>query len=186
MKKDSNKNLVKKIGGTAINVVNIFVPVKKSGEQFKEALKFKRTRQMLNQGKIKKVDYIPFEELCQRNDIDDSKLKKRYMTMAWLTYVFFFAMVGWGAYFIMSILNGDVFAAIRSFSTTIVCLSFYFWAAVDAYCYRTRQLHSKLGFLKSPEHIFPNPFHEFSEVSEVIEEGKSIRKIKAFLLSKIN
>ena len=82
MKKESNKSLVRKIGVNAINVIDFVVPVKKPAKHIEEALKFKRTKQMLNQGKIKNVDYVPFEELCQRNDIDDTKLKKRYMTMA--------------------------------------------------------------------------------------------------------
>ncbi len=34
------------------------------------------------------------------------------------------------------------------------------------------------------EHIIPNPFHDFAEVSVVEKEGKVAKKLNAFLLSR--
>ncbi|HDX4251109.1 hypothetical protein [Klebsiella variicola] len=164
--------------------VNFLMPVKKSKDRIEDVLKFKTTRTLLKMSKPKKANYIPFETLCKKNDIDEKELCKRYRITSTFALISLIALFGWLTYAVFALVKGDYIVAIRCSATLLACIGLYFYNVVDAYCYRTRQTHSKLSFLNSLEHIIPNPFHDFAQVSVVEKDGKVVKKLNAFLLSK--
>ncbi|MCC3735915.1 hypothetical protein LLS47_23735 [Rouxiella badensis] len=180
---NKKKGLFNKVADS--KVTNFLLPIKKPKKHFEEALKFKNTRTLLKIIQTKKeVDYVPFEELCKKNELSEHVLKHRYVIMSWFTLASLLFFVGWLSYTVLSFFQGEILSGIRGFGTSIASFGLYFWCAVDTYCFRTRQTYSKFSFLSSIEHIVPNPFHEFAEVSKVEEEGKAAKKLKAYLLSK--
>ncbi|EDZ3059021.1 hypothetical protein GV024_22630 [Salmonella enterica] len=179
-------NIFKKGADKVIDskAVNFLMPVKKSKDRIEDVLKFKATRTLLKMSKPKKTKYIPFEVLCEKNDIDEKELCKRYRITSTFALISLIALFGWLVYAVFSLVKGDYISAIRCSATLLACSGLYFYNVVDAYCYRTRQTHSKLSFLNSLEHIIPNPFHDFAEVSVVEKDGELVKKLNAFLLSK--
>ncbi|CER34510.1 hypothetical protein GZ350_004136 [Salmonella enterica] len=164
--------------------VNLLMPVKKSKDRIEDVLKFKTTRKLLEMSKPKKANYVPFETLCEKNDIDEKELCKRYRITSTFALISLIALFGWLIYGVFALFKGDYIVAVRCSATLLACMGIYFYNVVDAYCYRTRQTHSKLSFINSLEHIIPNPFHDFAQVSVVEKDGEVVKKLNAFLLSK--
>ncbi|EEU7634581.1 hypothetical protein HEE12_004428, partial [Salmonella enterica] len=165
--------------------INFILPIRKPKDRFQEAFKFKNAKAIMKMAKPKKVDYEPFEVICERNNITEKELAKRYRFSSTFALIALVAFFGWLGYGISALIfKGDVMAFINCLATTFACAGIYFWNAVEAYCFRTRQTYSKLSFLSSMEHIIPNPFHDFAEVSVVKKEGKVAKKLNAFLLSR--
>ncbi|EEL2248747.1 hypothetical protein G9L00_004268 [Salmonella enterica subsp. enterica serovar Ohio] len=178
-----NRNVVDKISES--RAINLVLPIKKPKDRFQEAFKFKNAKAIMKMAKLKQVDYEPFEIICERNDITEKELAKRYRFSSVFALIALIAFFGWSGYGIFAlILKGDVIAFINCLATSFACAGIYFWNAVEAYCFRTRQTYSKLSFLSSIEHIIPNPFHDFAQVSVVEKEGKVAKKLNAFLLSR--
>ncbi|GAB1005611.1 hypothetical protein KU15F66_42570 [Escherichia coli] len=179
----NNRNMVDKVSES--KAINLILPIRKPKDRFQEAFKFKNAKAIMKMAKPKKVDYEPFEVICERNNITEKELAKRYRFSSTFALIALVAFFGWLGYGISALIfKGDVMAFINCLATTFACAGIYFWNAVEAYCFRTRQTYSKLSFLSSMEHIIPNPFHDFAEVSVVEKEGKVAKKLTAFLLSR--
>lgn len=186
MKKRStadNIKLLDKISDS--KALNVIIPVSNPKNKIKEALKFKHTKAIFKMAKPKQVDYVPFEIICERNNLTEKELAKRYRITSTVALISMIAFLFWLSYAFISLFHGNILATIACFSTTMPCLAIYFRNAVEAYCFRTRQTYSKLSFLNSLEHIIPNPFHDFADVSVVVKDGKVVKKLNAFLLSKV-
>lgn len=165
--------------------LNVLMPLKNPKDKIKEALHFKHARAVLKMSKPKQVDYVPFENICEKNNLTEKELAKRYRITSSFALLSIVAFLYWFAYALISLFRGDFFTSIACFATTMPCFAIYFRNAVEAYCFRTRQTYSKLSFLSSLEHIIPNPFHEFADISVVEKDGKIVKKLNAFLLSKV-
>lgn len=181
MSKKLKKGVDKVIDSKA---VNFLMPVKKSKDRIEEVLKFKTTRNLLKMSRPKKANYVPFETLCEKNNIDEKELAKRYRIASTFALISLIGILGWSGYAIFSLIKGDIFSTIRCIGTLLASIGIYLYNVVEAYCFRTRQTHSKLSFLNSLEHIIPNPFHDFAQVSIVEKDGRVVKKLNAFLLSK--
>ena len=129
--------------------VNLLMPVKKSKDRIEDVLKFKTTRKLLEMSKPKKANYVPFETLCEKNDIDEKELCKRYRITSTFALISLIALFGWLIYGVFALFKGDYIVAVRCSATLLACMGIYFYNVVDAYCYRTRQTHSKLSFINS-------------------------------------
>ncbi|HED8787941.1 TPA: hypothetical protein R6G34_005117, partial [Klebsiella pneumoniae] len=159
----NNRNMVDKVSES--KAINFILPIRKPKDRFQEAFKFKNAKAIMKMAKPKKVDYEPFEVICERNNITEKELAKRYRFSSTFALIALVAFFGWLGYGISALIfKGDVMAFINCLATTFACAGIYFWNAVEAYCFRTRQTYSKLSFLSSMEHIIPNPFHDFAEV----------------------
>ncbi|MDF6205801.1 hypothetical protein NLO22_26335, partial [Escherichia coli] len=106
---------------------------------------------------------------------------KRYRITSTFALISLIALFGWLIYGVFALFKGDYIVAVRCSATLLACMGIYFYNVVDAYCYRTRQTHSKLSFINSLEHIIPNPFHDFAQVSVVEKDGEVVKKLNAFL-----
>ncbi|MDW1257560.1 hypothetical protein [Klebsiella pneumoniae] len=181
--KMDNRPLLEKVSDS--KALNLMMPISNPKNKIKKALRFKHAKAMLKMAKPKHVDYVPFETICEKNNLTEKELAKRYRVSSSFALISILAFVYWFSYGIISLTRGDILSSFACFSTTMPCLAIYFRNAVEAYCFRTRQTYSKLSFLSSLEHIIPNPFHEFADISVVEKDGEIVKKLNAFLLSKV-